>query len=370
MIKSTLTLLAVIAFSASSNAYVETMTHGYQDCRACHVSPSGGGLLTDYGRSLSNELMSRWGSEKSAEPLFGAIANTDNLKYGGDARAVQFYQHSNSDHVNEIFRMQQNVELGWHASKNVWLVGTVGTKEGPTHSPDQGTFLSERHYVLIQPTDHLTVRVGKFRLNYGLNEPNHSRKIKDALGFPELSETYNLEVAQFNESNELFITASMGRLDMARNAEAERSLSVSADQFIGTKSKVGFSTLMGESADLRRFLIGLWGAGAVTAHSVLLGELDHQTSHAAADPTKAVNALTGLIRWGYTGSKGLMPYFIYEHLQEDMSDANTVMWAPGVGVQFMPYPHFEIQAEYQRQMFSSAPNEFTNWALLMLHFYI
>lgn len=77
--------------AAPSFGFVETLTHGYLNCMACHISPSGGGLLSDYGRSLSKELMSTWSWKNSEHPLFGLARNTKQLKIGGDYRAVQTY---------------------------------------------------------------------------------------------------------------------------------------------------------------------------------------------------------------------------------------------------------------------------------------
>jgi hypothetical protein len=62
--------LVVLSFSPRAHAYTWMIKHGYSSCGACHSDPSGGELLTVYGRAMSEAfLSSKWGgdSESSAE---------------------------------------------------------------------------------------------------------------------------------------------------------------------------------------------------------------------------------------------------------------------------------------------------------------
>lgn len=66
-------LLAVVAaalsllLSARAEAYPSMVKHGYSACGTCHADPSGGELLTPYGRALSSVLLStEWPRKKPA----------------------------------------------------------------------------------------------------------------------------------------------------------------------------------------------------------------------------------------------------------------------------------------------------------------
>ncbi len=62
--------LVVLSFSPRAHAYTWMIKHGYSNCGACHSDPSGGELLTVYGRAMSEAfLSSKFGgdSESSAE---------------------------------------------------------------------------------------------------------------------------------------------------------------------------------------------------------------------------------------------------------------------------------------------------------------
>ncbi|MCB0379559.1 MAG: hypothetical protein KDD33_13790, partial [Bdellovibrionales bacterium] len=155
-----LSFLIIFLNLSASYAFERMVTHGYPACIACHVSPNGGGLLTDYGRSLSKELLSTWGvSDVFARPAF-SVKNTERVKIGGDVRGIQTYFKNSNVDQGRLFPMQQNVELGLNVG-NAMLVGTLGTQEGPDTAPRRGQFLSERHYILWSPTPTSRVRVGK-----------------------------------------------------------------------------------------------------------------------------------------------------------------------------------------------------------------
>lgn len=54
--------LAMFAAPREAHAYTWMIKHGYATCGACHTDPSGGELLTFYGRVLSGEVLStHWG---------------------------------------------------------------------------------------------------------------------------------------------------------------------------------------------------------------------------------------------------------------------------------------------------------------------
>ncbi|RYZ63714.1 MAG: hypothetical protein EOP05_23120, partial [Proteobacteria bacterium] len=61
-----LLLSAVTFVGANAEAYPDLIRHNYVNCTTCHVSPTGGGAMTEYGRAMSHELLSAWGTEREA----------------------------------------------------------------------------------------------------------------------------------------------------------------------------------------------------------------------------------------------------------------------------------------------------------------
>src|SRR5262245_10156778 len=65
----TLVLLAAVFWSSSASAFPFMIRHQFAGCVPCHADPSGGGLLTEYGRAQGDLLMRmRYGAPAGQEP--------------------------------------------------------------------------------------------------------------------------------------------------------------------------------------------------------------------------------------------------------------------------------------------------------------
>ncbi len=357
-------------FATPASAFVQNVTHGYPSCIACHVSPNGGGLLTDYGRSLSGELMSTWSvSDAFAEPLFGGLKNRETVKFGGDFRTIQTYLKNDNTDQGKLFAMQQNVEVGVKVD-NVMFVGTAGLQQGPEGAPRLGQFLSERHYALWSPTQTSRVRIGKFRQTFGINTPNHTRLIKNTFGFGALSETYNLEYTQFYETYEVTLGSSLGRLDNPQIPSTEQNLSAHYTYYLNGNSRIGGSLLMGESENKRRMLSSVNAVLPLAEEWILMSEFDYERSHLSSAPGQGIDTMASLLRVGNTPLKGLMWYVLFEHSSVDRGNSYALTTQPGIGVQWLPVPHFNIQIEYAEQTNNSAPGNINQIGFVLFHYYL
>ncbi len=366
-------LIVLFPFSSAS-AFVENVTHGYVNCTSCHVSPTGGGLLTSYGRSLSRELMSTWGWENSEAPLFGALNLPESVKLGGDFRTIQTRFENSQIKQGQQFEMQKNLELGLILGQ-VQFVGTLGRQEGPDATPGKGEFLSERHYLLWDLTEEIKLRAGKFRLAFGLNDPNHTRVTKQAIGFGSNSESYILELAKFSDEGELFISADLGQLDIPGNQILEKSISATYSRYLTDESKAGISYLLGENASRRRSLLGIHGVSSLTKKLLIKFESAFQQTFAIANPQEITSAtktelLALVATLGYEATKGVLPYLVAEQLQSDLTDRLSQRSSLGVGIQWLPLPHFELQAEYKKQDNKVDPEPKSDSGWLIFHFYL
>lgn len=360
----------ILAFHVSpARAYVENAVHGYASCISCHYAPGGGHLLTDYGRSLSSELMSTWSFWKNSEnPVFGLAKTNDRLKTGGNFRSIQTYRENKSARSGKQFLMETNVELGV-PYKDVIFVGSVGVIQGPRQTPDRGTFISDRHYLLWNTSEAGRLRLGKFRQRFGINDPNHTRLTKALLGFGPRSENYILEYTQYFENSEVSVSSSSGRMDQPRLQSSENNVSSTLSYTPAGNSILGASVLLGESDQQRRFLSGLHLVQPLTEHLSLLSELDFERSHRSTTPARHTDTLASQTRLSYKMVKGLLGYLVFEHSSRAAPSGYGLTTSPGLGFQWLPIPHVEIQTEYQIRTESTSNGDPNHIAWVLLHLY-
>lgn len=207
---SRILLLSIFLCSAVARAFPENVRHGYFSCTACHTSPSGGGVLTPYGRSLSAELMSTWGTPKTAGLLFTDVENEKKnppwLRTQAMLRGVQVRRNSPTVDQARFIPMQADLEAGVDFEKFAVIVtGGLRAKPGASN-PDLNELFSRRHYVLYRFSDSLSARAGKFLFSFGLNGPDHITASRRGLGWDEGSESYNFEANYFLENSMTTLT--------------------------------------------------------------------------------------------------------------------------------------------------------------------
>ena len=134
-------ILLVLLVSFKTFAFPEMVRHHYNNCIACHESPSGGGLLTQYGRTISATALSTWGSERGARAIYGATDVQwlrDYFNAGVDLRAVQFHQATPTATRGQFILMQTAIESSLRY-ENFKIVGSFGKQEEKNRKDNTNT---------------------------------------------------------------------------------------------------------------------------------------------------------------------------------------------------------------------------------------
>lgn len=364
-------LISILALSFKTWAFPELIRYQYNNCTACHVSPSGAGLLTNYGRSLSVEVLSTWGTPNEAgflhhklnlEKEIPSATNeiSQNLKdiilFGGDIRAVQVHRENENVKSGRFIKMQADVSVGLVTDR--WaIVSNIGELEEEHWNP-----YSTSYYGMWKPFDELSIRIGKFTPQYGLYIMDHIAFIKSSLGFGMESARNSIESQWTGEQ----ITANMSASKEVRDQNDESALSVQAQYFFLEKYKIAINLWDGHASSYKRNILGAWGLFGFTQNVFLISEIDQQSK--TSDGSNVVS-IVGYNKFGYTLLKGLDLFLVNELSKSDVSDSSTEITRTGLGVQFYPRPHFEVSGTWNKQKSMLLKQE-EDYAWILLHYYL
>ena len=371
---SSIVLLGSLFQSQQAQAFPEMVRHGYVNCTACHVSPTGGGMLTDYGRELSKELMSTWSKEGEQGLLYGAVKPPEWLHVGGDYRSVYYYQDSPTVRQGRYIFMQADVEVGVDFSPQWMGAATIGVQDadnppGLTTFGERSTVLSRRHYLMYKPREDLSFRAGRFFPAFGVNVPDHVISTRKGLGWDEGTESYNLEGAWITENWNVYVTGIFGRIDLS-NMNRDQGVSSSVSYAFGEFNKVGVSLYRASDRTTDRWVMGPSWIFGFAKNFYWIGESDFQFKHAAANaPT--TSGVFVYQKVGYEWVKGLHTFFTHESSRPDFTSELSSSTTLGLGGQWFIRPHIELVAEWQKLKAPALfPNNWIDVGTLLFHYYL
>ncbi len=211
--RTILFLLVAMALASTASAEPMFLSKQYTRCTACHYSPTGGGLLTPYGRLLSHRELSTTGSGATA-PAAGAEDDPRGEQaflYGalGDALGpVHLGVEMRPSHLHVAFpggdqdmNLLMNLDLVGAVQKNGWTAyGTVG-REPPNSAVRDGrtlpnaAFISYEHWVSYQTETGVGIRAGRFLPAYGVRLADHTAYTRAGLDLDRNDQVYGVEIS-------------------------------------------------------------------------------------------------------------------------------------------------------------------------------
>ncbi len=220
--------------TAPASAEPMFLSKQYPRCTACHYSPSGGGLLTPYGRSLSREEISTFGrrgaagatpaeASRSEESfLFGALGSDSPLQLGLDIRPSHLNLNVPGRAVaDRNFLMNLDLQAAWQRAR--WTAyGSVGRK--PTGG---GELVSYEHWVAYQVSDTLSVRGGRFLPGYGVRFADHTSFTREGLDLAQDDQVYGVELGVSTDRSLLQLSVGPGRADSLMAGHRQAALTAS-----------------------------------------------------------------------------------------------------------------------------------------------
>lgn len=325
---------------------------GTSRCNQCHFSPSGGGLITNYGRDAVGEDLSSW--EGDGGFLFGAVDMPSWLAVGFDGRMAVLRHHAGNAEgpMTAIFPMQADLSLRAAFADSFSLMATVGYRGQARNSPAglgndnfypaSGDRVISREHYLMWRSGALGpyVRAGRFFAPYGLRLAEHSTYVRRDNGFNLLEETYGLSGGVVQNEWELHITAFMP--DFLRSfGGQEKGAAAMFEKRFADAYALGVDARLGLGDGSKRYGGGLFAKAYVPViKTILMAQGDF--IQLQGDSGVASNQLIAYVGPTIFPVRGLWLGAFAELRQTDIKVKGTATQAINGQLNWFPYPHLEL----------------------------
>jgi hypothetical protein len=245
-------LAAPLLFSRPAAAYPYFVGLRQIDCGGCHYSPTGGGLINDWGRSTRAVT---WGGTGDGLPhgdargFDDAGAATLQADVGADARVLALVP-LNTNVGSPALLVPMLLELeGVAAYGPLEAYASVTPRPGTPGAPY--LVFSREHWLLLRVADQATLRVGRVVLPFGLRLPDHTQYVREDFGFDPWGQSYALELDLTRDNAALSAAAFAGDLTSVPSARQERGGVLRASFALGEDRGFVGGALLGAQSEAR-----------------------------------------------------------------------------------------------------------------------
>lgn len=360
--------------------------HGYANCSPCHADPSGGELLTAYGRAMSDAFLStQWPEGETAAdgatseterppayaPFWGLFELPEEVLVGGSFRLASLYRPSLDDDELRAFPMQLDLYGNARIMKHLIVAGSIGLAKVPAGSPNaraaQLTTNQGDGYNLISRTHYLgwsfgqgeaELRVGRLNLPFGLRMSEHVMWVREQTQTDrESDQQHGAALYMEFEGGRFEAMAIAGNYQVNPDRLRERGYSAYAEFYPWQGAALGAGTLFTVAGDDRlspmrkrniRQVNGLTARIALNEMFVVMAEGD------VLFRSRRNTGSVGFVQLDAEPLRGLHLIGTFEGFDAGSSEKDDEPLAPGrgetklggwFGVQWFPLPHFDVRVD-------------------------
>jgi hypothetical protein len=357
--------------------------HGYTGCATCHVDPSGGGVLTEYGSAQGDLLLrTHYGPSGAGDVaptagfLWGAVHPPDWFLPSGSLRTLALASKNGSTPFSADFIIMQAdlraaiVTGGFRAYASLGFVSTDGSAASLA-----GPLVSREHWLgwAFGTDDSLLLRAGRIDLPFGIRQIEHTLFVRQSTR-TDLNDTqeHGVSLAYTGDAVRAELMGIAGNYQVSPDAYRERGYSGYVELSPLPGAAFGASSLVTHAArDLylrlpnTRQAHGLFARVSPVTPLVLLAEADLVAQSAASatgyatmlqadiEPTQGVHLIA-------TG--------------EDMRAGGTstaTSWSGWLGVNWFFAPHADVRFDFQKQSLALGSSHLATTALMLqFHAYL
>lgn len=289
-----------LLWSPKAEAYPWMIRHEYTACGTCHTDPSGGGLLTPYGRAQAAVILSSPLGLPSQEEEPGrykdfafGVPLPEAIDAQAWARSAYLVNTSRGKVVDRRFLLMR-ADVGTHVRLGAFRAsGMLGaatpeakglTQEAwVTTNTDGANLVSREHWLGVVLADEaLLLRAGRFSLPFGLRNVEHTTWVRrETRTDTNMQQQHGVSAAYTGEKLRGEVMAVLGNYQLGPDDYRERGYSAFAEYALGARSALGVSSsVLHANADVatRRPVFrqghGVFGRFTVAKPLVLLAEAD------------------------------------------------------------------------------------------------
>jgi hypothetical protein len=374
-------LAGLCALAPSARAYPQfQLSTGADQCRQCHFSPAGGGLINDYGRDEAGSTIS-WKEEgrlADGRFLHGLWTPPASFQIGADYRGALGFKDS-AIHDSEVlgFPMQADIYLRPSVGPvSLYLVGGMrgvarGSQRERIELADRLT--SREHFVTYEPEGGTWyARAGRFFPIYGLRSQDHTSYVRRYTGSHTLEEPYGVAFGRFTGSSELHVSAFTKPFTESLGIGQDHGVAVyweKRDEAM--TSAIGLQTRLTVSDTDRRGLVGgVYKRWMESKKLLLLAELDVGAIQ-VPDTTATTHAqLLGYLSLTHMTRKGLMIGGALQGYDSDLLLEGSSRMSAEANVQLFPFAHLEAHLLLRYETVGVELGDPSLLALFQLHYYL
>jgi hypothetical protein len=351
--------LVILSVCTGAEAFPDLIRHHYVSCRTCHVSLSGGGVLTEYGRALSGELVSKWGTEQEARLLHGAIESWRKPEWliaGGNIRILQIHKDTPQTTQGTTIPMQFELDLGIQWAS--WSFVSSFMKLDPIEKSIKPSLV--RAYALYQNEEGFSSRVGQFAPNFGIGIPYHTLATRDPIGLGRDSERLGGEIGWLKDSVELSLGLGESQRLPTKTEDKNSFLVAQISWSFYDSGRIGAGYLV----DDQKKMVSL---------NALLGfqeRFTYLTDFVLLETKSPANrGMAHFSQFLWEQSKGLSFYLVEDYLKTDWDNDLTLNDSYGAGVRFNPRPHLDFDFTVLKKRIAAVADRYDDWLWLQSHYY-
>lgn len=375
----------VTALSAprEAQAYPWMVHHTYTSCAQCHVDPSGGGVMTEYGRAQGEILLRTHYKPMEGDAgsikdfMFGAVKLPQNVQLQADVRGLMIPDPAAFRAVLMQADLRGAVQFGpVSASASLGAV-SAGARPAQVTGGDTWNLVSREYWVGVNAGKNWMIRAGRMNLPFGLRTEDHILDVRQATR-TNTNDQQQTGVSVFFGSRKwrAEIMGIAGNFQVRPDSFRERGYSLYAAFTPKSSLEIGVSSLLSAAqTDLEtskqrtRLAEGIFARWAPVPELALMAEADLLLD--SQEKSAFTPGFVSTLIADYEPVQGLHLQAIGEQCDSRFGDGLASSWTGTGAVQwfFLPHTDLRVDAGYGT-VYCSPGVQGSPFGLVQLHFFL